>query len=368
MKFINKYLKNLAPYKLASHMVWEVKNEERHQMLKLDWNEATIPPTPLVKTMLKEAFEDEFNYYLYPSTSNEEILKLLSKYCKVPQSQIQYFPSSDTLHEYILRMFVSPNDSVLLLGPTYDNFRLTCESQGAKVSHFNYDKCFELSITTFKDKITEINPSLVFICNPNNPTGNFLPISDIENLLIDCPETLFLVDEAYYEFSNKTCCQLTLQYQNLLVTRTFSKAFALANFRAGYLISSTDNINEISKIRNPKNIASFTQIAIKAALQDLDYMYQYVEEVAKAREYFKASIETFSFVKKVYRSEANFLLIEFDEYEIKMKIFQHLLKNNIFVRDLTHHEMLKNTLRVTIGTRIQMQQVINCLKQIEVNE
>ena len=99
MRFINKYLRNLSPYKVASHKIWEVPSDERKEMLKLDWNEATIPPTPLVNERLKKIVNEQEIYYLYPSTHNSELLSLLSSYTSLPEENIQYFASSDSLHE-----------------------------------------------------------------------------------------------------------------------------------------------------------------------------------------------------------------------------------------------------------------------------
>ena len=124
---------------------------------------------------------------------------------------------------------------------------------------------------------------MVYICNPNNPTGNVHSKEYIEYLLEEYPDTLFLVDEAYYEFSGITVKDLVLRYDNLLISRTMSKAFALANFRLGYLIASKDNIQFINKIRNPKNLSTLAQEAACAALSDVDYMWRYVEEVKRGK-------------------------------------------------------------------------------------
>lgn len=365
MRFINKYLRNLAPYKVASHKIWEVPSEERRKMLKLDWNEATIPPTPLVNKRLTELVSQEEVYYLYPSTNNVQLLNLLAKYTSLPSDTIQYFASSDSLHEYLVRMFVGVGDPILILGPTYDNFRLTCESQGAQIYYYDYSNNFELDKAAFKKKIKEITPSLVYICNPNNPSGNIVEKEFLLELIESYPDTIFLIDEAYYEFFGQTMSNYVLVHPNLFVTRTFSKAFALANFRAGYLISSTENILQISKIRNPKNFTTFTQEAVIAVLSDVEYMRDYVKEVLEARDYFKDQLLNSPLVKTIYPSEGNFLLIEFKDFDIKMKVYNELSENNIFVRNLMHSDLLLNTLRITIGTVEQMKRVIGVIKIIK---
>lgn len=365
MRFINKYLRNLSPYKVASHKIWEVSSEERKQMLKLDWNEATVPPSPLVHERLQKLVGQQEVYYLYPSTHNAELLDLLAAYTSLPKENIQYFASSDSLHEYLVRMFVGVGDPILILGPTYDNFRLTCESQGAQIYYHDYSSSFELDKAVFKDKIKEITPSLVYICNPNNPTGNVLEKEYLLELMTGFPDTIFLLDEAYFEFYGQTMSNYVLVHPNLLVTRTFSKAFALANFRAGYLIACAENIQQISKIRNPKNFTTFTQEAVTAVLSDIGYMRKYVEEVLSARDYFKENLTKSTLVKQIFPSEGNFLLIEFNDFDVKMKVYNQLSENNIFVRNLMHSKLLLNTLRITIGTKSQMERVLHVIATIK---
>jgi histidinol-phosphate aminotransferase len=364
MKFINKYLRNLAPYKVASHQVWEVSDNERKSILKLDWNEATIPPSPNVQKRLRKLVEYEDVYFLYPSTNNLEILNNLSQYSDLPVANIQYFGSSDSLHEYLVRMYVTVGDPILVLGPTYDNFRLTCETQGAVIHYFDYDEQFNLNESEFIKSIEIMQPSLVYICNPNNPSGTLIPKVYIIQLLTRFPEIMFLVDEAYYEFSGETMADQVRNYDNLFVTRTFSKAFALANFRAGYLLSDEENIQQISKIRNPKNFSTFAQEAVIGVLTDIPYMKAYVKEVILSKDWFSNELQELSFIRHVYKSSANFVLVDFTSFEMKLSVFNVLNENQIFVRNLMHSERLKNTLRFSIGTKKQMERVLGVLQSI----
>lgn len=366
MRFINKYLRNLAPYKVASHKIWEVSKENRRGILKLDWNEATVPPTPEVQKRLRELVEQDDVYYLYPSTHNHLILELLENYTGCDKTCIQYFASSDAAHEYLVRTYVTPGDPILILGPTYDNFRLSSESQGANIYYHDYEKGFLWNLEKFKDSIQKINPSLVYICNPNNPTGNLISNEDIEILLVEFSNIIFLIDEAYYEFSGLTVSDLIKKYNNLFVSRTFSKAFALANFRAGYILSDRQNIEQISKIKNPKNFTTFTQEAVIAVLQDIEYMKGYVKNVNDALADFSESMKKFAFVETVFPSNGNFVLVKFLSTGVKEKLFQFLAENQIFTRNLSHHEELNACLRITIGTSEQMNHVIRVIEKFEV--
>ena len=364
MKFVNKYLRNFKPYKLASHKIWNVSSEERKSFLKLDWNEATIPPSPLVIERIRNLVDNSF-YNLYPSTYNSELLSLLSRYLDLPIDNIQYFASSDSLHEYIAKLYITVGDPILILGPTYDNFRLTAEVCGADLHFYNIDENFVFHKEEFLKTIDQIDPSLVYICNPNNPTGTIHSLYFIESLLITYPQTLFLIDEAYAEFSGVTCKELVLKYENILISRTMSKAFALANFRFGYLIASSKNIEYVSKIRNPKNITTFAQEAAIGALKDLEYMQKYVREVNEAKREFINNLEKENDSIKPIYGQGNFIIIQCKTKDIKEHLISNLEDNNIFVRDISQIEFYKNfCFRITIGTRKQMKFVYSQINAI----
>ena len=211
--------------------------------------------------------------------------------------------------------------------------------------------------------IDEKEPSLIYICNPNNPTGTQHSVSYIESMLNKYPTILFLIDEAYAEFSGITAKDLVLRYENIIISRTMSKAFGMANFRFGYLLASENNINYISSIRNPKNITTFAQEAAIGALSDIPYMKAYVKEVNKAKEMFLKGIDNFSDRIVYKKGEGNFQLLGCKTEEIKQTLIAHLEKNNIFVRDLGQTEYLrKYCIRITIGTREQMERVLQCME------
>lgn len=362
MNYINKYLRNLSPYKLASHKIWDVDSAHRIDFLKLDWNEATIPPSPLVKERLKQLIDDGNFFHLYPSTHNAELCRRLAEYSGVSEDNVQYFGSSDALHEYIAKVYVSVGDPVLILGPSYDNFRLTCEAQGARIYYSLYSDDFTFNEDVFHKDILECRPAVVYICNPNNPTGNLHSEDFIKEMLETYPDSLFIIDEAYFEFTGYTVKNLINQYENLLVTRTMSKAFALANFRVGYLLASKQNIRTISKVRNPKNLSTCAQEAAIAVLSDLDYMKGYVNEVLRSKDWFCAAIHDHIADIKLYKGGGNFIMLQFKTTDERDVVYSYLEQNNIFVRLLSHSELLSRCLRITIGTREQMAVVYKVIK------
>lgn len=357
MKFPNKYLRNLKPYNLASHKIWSVSPEERTDILKLDWNEASIPPSPKVRERILHILEEPCFFNLYPTTYNDELMTLLSEYVGLPKDNLQYFASSDALHEYVCKVYISVGDPVMILGPSYDNFRLTCQANGAEVFFSYYNDDFTFSPDKFEADINKVEPAVVYICNPNNPTGNVHLQLYIEHLLNEFPDTLFLLDEAYYEFSGITCKDLVRKYDNILISRTMSKAFALANFRVGYLIGSKDNVLFVNRIRNPKNLTTFAQEAACGALSDTQYMWDYVEEVHRAKDQFMNSMNKYTGFFTLVPSNGNFIMFRFPNYDKKKELLDYLAENNIFARDTTQAECVRNCFRITIGTCNQMRRV-----------
>ena len=364
MRFVNKYLRNIIPYRVASHKIWTVEDNEREKILKLDWNESTIPPSPKVHQRIKRLINGTCFYQFYPSTFNEELLSLLSDYIGIPSECIQYFSSSDSLHEYIARTFVTVGDPVLLIGPTYDNFRLTVEASGAILHRCDFGLDEDVSVKGIQKEIDKYNPSLVYVCNPNNPTGSILECYDIENLIKKNEDVLFLIDEAYMEFANKSSSGLVRMYDNILISRTMSKAFGLANFRFGYLLSNKQNIEDISKIRNPKNIPTFTQEAVIGALEDIGYMRNYVEEITRAKDVVYDHLRKYADVLEVYPSAANFVMVRFYKEDVRKEFVGKLTKDNIFIRDICQNEYIaKYCVRITVGTREQMQNVFDAIDE-----
>lgn len=359
MKFENRCITDLQPYKLASHKIWE--GIDISKVLKLDWNEATIPPSPLVEKRLATLLNGSIFQY-YPDVNNQKLIQLLAEYCAVAPDNVQYFGSSDYAQEYIVKTFLTSGDKVLILSPTYENFRVTCASVGADVHTFYYqgnDYAFDSS--GFSERLNELSPKIAYICNPNNPTGTVIELEVIKDLIEAHPETLFLVDEAYYEFSGVSCARLSTEYENLLVTRTFSKAFALANFRIGYIISNSTNIASLNKVRNAKNVSSFSQEAAICALSDVSYMKKYVDEVNIAKTDFAEKLSVIFPNISIVVGHGNFILLKFHDELDKDYFVGVLARNDIYTRDLSHVLGLENCVRITIGLSCQMTRVVEVI-------
>ena len=357
--FHNPLIDKIRPYKLSSHKAWETNN--KNQVLKLDWNEATIPPSPLVKQSIINLIQDgKLNWY--PDVNNKELIQSIADYNDLPFENIQYFASSDSLHEYIVRCYVGQSDRILVISPTYDNFRAVAESNGGQIQFYSLSKNFDLDFIQFSKDLKLINPKVVYIVNPNNPTGTLHSSKELKILIENHPEILFIIDEAYYEFSRETVSELTKSLENLIISRTFSKAFALASFRIGYAISHPKNIQIINKIRNPKNVSLFAQVAAIEAIKDIQYTINYVAEVNKTQIQFIKALNELDFLKTI-PGAGNFVFVKFFRKEIKENFILFLESKNIFIRDYGHIPDTEMFARITIGTQNQMSEFLEVIKE-----
>jgi histidinol-phosphate aminotransferase len=353
----NEFVKTLQPYQLSVHKVWEdLKNME---ILKLDWNESVLAPSPKVISALKALFDEQTRLNWYPDTLNFELLESLARYTGLSKEYLQYFGGSDAAHEYIIRALINPNDTIVILSPNYDNFRVHALAQGAKVINIDFYNGDCINIEHLTNQLNDISPSLIYLSNPNNPTGSFISQSEIFQIISNYPNVIFLIDEAYIEFHDTSSIQLVLNFSNLIVTRTFSKAFGLASLRIGYIAADPYILELINRIRNPKLISLPAQISAIAALNDIQYMASYVSIVIESLEYFTKGIIDLGLFYK--RGGGNFILLKFKTEADKESCLNYLEKRSVYIRNLKHLPGMENFARVTIGTRPNMEYLLSLL-------
>ncbi|WP_317398050.1 aminotransferase class I/II-fold pyridoxal phosphate-dependent enzyme [Helicobacter bilis] len=207
----NSFIQNLKPYIPIAHKVWEISKKE--EILKLDWNESSMSPSPKVLTALQQAILND-NLHWYPNTHNAELLALLSKYANVPSECVEIFASSDCSHEFILQVFGSVGDKVCIVAPTYDNFRSRADGIGLQSVFFHTDEKGNIDFNLLDNFLANTQPKIVYICNPNNPTGTLHDILNLESLITKYGDMLFIIDEAYYEFCGKSVAYLLQSYHH----------------------------------------------------------------------------------------------------------------------------------------------------------
>ena len=347
-------VRNLAPYQNGSHTETILDNHKK--ILKLDSNEATIPPSPKVLMALsRHIYEGPLNWY--PDVESSKLRRKLSSYTSLPEECILTFNGSDHALKTITRAYLSKGDEVILFQPTYDHFRLNVEAADATVVGVRENQDLAL-----KDKVLQgASPKtkIVYLVNPNNPTGRLTPIEEIREALALFPHILFIVDEAYYEFSKITAAPLVREFPNVIVSRSFSKAFGLAALRCGYLLATPEICAQVGKIRIGKNINALAQVAGCVALDDLEYMEHFVEEVNQMKSWLIDNFQSMGLETKT--TPANYILVKVAEPE---KVMEFLSGQNIYIRDRSKLQDLEGYLRLTVGDQFSMKRFWRVFTQV----
>ncbi len=321
----------------------------------LDFNERTTSSSLKVLSALEEALTAK-DFKMYPEYFDLETR--IADYVGVKASQVMITNGSDQGIDIIFRIFTAANDKVIIPTPSFAMFFQCANIVGNAVLSPLYGKV-DLSFPA--DEVIAMiyeKVKLIVICNPNNPTGTLVSIEEIEKIAKIASGAIVLVDEAYYEFSKLSAVSLIKKYPNVVVTRTFSKAFGLAGLRLGYVIADELYVKEMLKVRGPYDVNSLAYYAASSALDDLADVRLYVEEVM-----FKAKPLVEEFFRKngirFYRSSANFILFKPDN----PKLVERVLCENGFLVRPQNKENIEGTIRVSVGTFKQMFNFVEVYKQ-----
>ena len=308
-----------------------------------------------------DANENPFDSSLnrYPDPQQTDLKSLISQQKKVPTNQILLGNGSDEVLDLIFRAFCEPNtDSILTLPPTYGMYDVLANLNAIDNIKVSLSSDFQLEVDAI---LAAIQPKtkLLFICSPNNPSGNTVDRRAIERIL-KFFEGLVIIDEAYIDFRNEVSwTQFLNAYPNLIVVQTLSKAYGLAGIRLGICYASKEIIAVLNKIKPPYNVNTLTQEAAVKALHNKDVVSDQIASILNERIRLKKALTAYSFIKKIYPSEANFFLIKVDDAN---KRYDELIKNGIVVRNRSSQLHCDNCLRITVGTPSENTQLLTLLK------
>ncbi len=309
-----------------------------------------------------DANENPFNNGLnrYPDPK-QNLLKLeLSKIKQVAPQNILLGNGSDEVLDLIMRTFCEPNkNKVITLPPTYGMYQVLANINALEVVEVPLTASFNLQVS----KILKVNNAKVlFLCSPNNPTGNGLNLLDIERLL-RAFQGIVVLDEAYIDFSEQESWLHRLEeFPNLIITQTFSKAFGLAGIRLGICYASEDIVSTLNKIKPPYNVNTLTQTAALKRLKNLTEIASEIEVIKSEKALLTSTLKTIQFISNVYPSQANFLLVKMDDAQMRYK---QLIEKDIVVRNITIQFGCENCLRLTVGTPEENQNLLNTLKDLQ---
>lgn len=329
--------------KKMSHYKPPLEGRASKNYLLLDFNERTVGVSQKIKNALKK-FIDSNRMQVYPEYGDLELK--ISGYAKVKPNQVMMTNGADQGIDVVCRAYLDEGDKVIIPFPEFAMHYQSIGIQGAEALEPVYKEEGKLPVEEILRLMEDEKVKLIIFSNPNNPTGIFTEIRDIEKILIKAKEKDIAVlhDEAYFEFSEITAKDLIERYDNLYIVRTFAKAFGLVSARLGYLISQEKNIQELLKIRGPYDVNMFAKIALEAALENPKYVEDYVKEIMEVS---KPKLEQFLKEKNIffYPSKANFLLLQFKNPE---RIIKGLKSEGILVR-LKSTPNGQKAVRVSIG-------------------
>ncbi len=338
-KLVRKNVRNLKPYSSA---------RDEFQGIASVYLDANENPNPS-------------QYNRYPDPHQLKLKERISTIKKIPADQIFLGNGSDEPIDLLIRAFCEPGlDNVVIPQPTYGMYTVSAEINNVEIRNITLTEDFDIDLSVLREAWND-HTQLIFLCSPNNPSGNLLDPEKIKTVL-DLFHGIVVVDEAYIDFTNYPgFVPLLKTYPNLVVLQTLSKAWGLAAIRVGMCFASADIIAVLNKIKPPYNINILSQ---QVALEELHFdirKNRWVAEIINEREKLNAGLTKIDSVQKVYPSDANFLLVKIENAR---HVYESLVKKGIIVRDRSNVILCDNCLRITIGTQQENQILLNELKQV----
>ena len=297
----------------------------------------------------------------YPDPQQRSLKSVIAEQRSVDQNQILVGNGSDEVLDLLFRAFCQPQiDNVITLPPTYGMYTVLSNLNEIEERKVQLQADFQPNEEAILAAV-DANSKMLFICSPNNPTGNLISLSKIQYLLENF-NGLVVVDEAYIDFSEQESWITQLsKYPNLIVTQTLSKAYGLAGIRLGLCFASAEIIAVLNKIKPPYNVNELTQKKALERLLDVKAVQSEIAEILKERKVLIDALSKISYVSEVFETEANFVLAKVDN---ATKRYNELLAKGIVIRNRTTQALCENTLRFTVGTKEENEILIEALKVI----
>ena len=304
------------------------------------------------------------NFNRYPDPLQMQVKEKLSKIKGVPVQNIFLGNGSDEAIDLLYRIFCTPGrDNAIILPPTYGMYEVCAEMNDAKIKKVNLAKEYQLDIAGIANAIDPFT-KLIFICSPNNPTGNSINRNDVEVILNNF-DGIVVIDEAYINYSKQKSfiAELT-EYPNLVVMQTLSKAWGLAGLRLGMAFASQPITDLMNKVKYPYNINTATQLLALEALDNIDWVNEHISTTVIEREKLKTELLNLSHTEAVFPSDANFLLVKM---KAARNIYEQLCQKGIIVRDRSKVVLCEDSLRITVGTPEENKKLIEELSKYKSN-
>ncbi len=303
-------------------------------------------------------------YNRYPDPLQKNVKEKISFIKKVPVEQIFLGNGSDEPIDILLRCFCEPQvDEVIIMPPTYGMYEVSANINNVKIRKVPLTPSFQIDLELLEESI-QPNTKIIWICSPNNPTGNSMDRRSIEMILNNF-DGLVVIDEAYINFSRQKSFVADLnEYPNLVVMQTLSKAWGLAGLRMGMAFASKEIIQYMNKVKPPYNISEPVQELALKALDEIGQVNDMIKAIVEMRTALEKELIEIETVEKIYPSDSNFLLVKFKDAKA---VYQYLLDREIVVRDRSNVQRCEDCLRITVGTEKENKVLIESLKSFKVS-
>jgi histidinol-phosphate aminotransferase len=297
----------------------------------------------------------------YPDPYQLELKEKISQIKGVKTSRIFLGNGSDEAIDLLFRAFCIPEkDNVILLPPTYGMYEVSASINNVEVQKVPLTAGFQLRTDKILDAVDK-HTKIIFICSPNNPSGNKVDRDDILYLLKKF-KGIVVVDEAYIDFSDEPSFTTELKnFKNLVVMQTFSKAWGLASLRLGMAFASKDLIKILNRIKPPYNISGLTQETVLVAIDNYEKVKSMITDILSEREYLKSRLESLAFINKIHPSDANFLLVKMPNANL---VYDELIDKKVIVRNRSKVLLCEDCLRITVGIRAENESLVEALSEI----
>lgn len=297
----------------------------------------------------------------YPDPSQRKIKERLSELNQISTENIFLGNGSDEVIDLAFRIFCEPKkDKILTFSPTYGMYEVSANINDVELINVELNEDFQIDLESLKPYLNDENLKIIFICSPNNPTGN--SIKNIEYILENFNGIVF-IDEAYIDFSpEESFTNQIKNYPNLIVSQTFSKAWGMASVRVGIAYASEEIIKFYNKVKPPYNISQLNQDAILNTLNDenINQVSENIKIILEEKKSLIQNLEKLDLVKTIFPSDANFILIEVDNAN---SVYQELVNQNVIIRN--RNSVIKNCLRITVGSPDENKKLIETLQNID---
>lgn len=347
-RFLSKNYDTLVPYTPGEQVNVKV--------IKLNTNESPFPPSPKVKEVLSEEVIDKLNLYSDPEL--KELRNAIAKEFGVTADMVFCGNGSDDVLAFAIMGFCGRGGKLCCPEISYGFYPVYADIFGVDLEQIPLKDDFSIDVNDYIGKGKNI-----VIANPNAPTGLALSFEDVEKIVASNPDNIVIMDEAYMAFCGESCMELVNKYENLLVTRTFSKSHSLAGLRVGFGIGSKEIIDDLNKLKysfNPYNINTLSIKAAAAAIADNEYYDDKIAKIVATREKTMAQLREMGFT--CTESKANFIFASSDKIPAS-DLASELRKRGILIRYFNKAK-IDNYLRITVGTDEEMQTLVNAIKEI----